>query len=238
METKSIKHIDCQGTKVKLVLLEEVDSTNNFIKTNIENLSVVSTLYQSKGRGQLDKKWQSEKGKNILMSLCIEDNDYSPLTLNFSTTLSIVEFLEKYGIKSQIKWINDIFINKNKISGILIEKLKNHFIIGIGLNINQIDFSNQPFTSLAKETKTAYNLQECLEKLVVLLIKNITLSKKSEVVIKQDYFEKLIGFAQNTNMLVENQEIEGKIIDITSESKVVIDIKGKIKEYLPNQVKI
>ena len=115
-----------------------------------DNLVVVAD-YQTEGRGQREKKWQSVKNKNLLFSLYISPDDCfvdQKIYFNIITSLSIVYTLDKYIKDSeiQIKWPNDILVNNHKISGILIEstvlkeKIKK-IIIGIGININQVRFS-------------------------------------------------------------------------------------------------
>lgn len=137
--------------KYDIMWLEEVDSTNKYVKRHIDtldNLSVVTVLSQTSGRGQGDHKWHSEPGSNLLFSILLKDpeipanrqSEISDLVSN-----SVVKLLEKHGIEAWIKPPNDIWVRDKKICGILIEhSLRSGriswSIIGVGLNVNQTVF--------------------------------------------------------------------------------------------------
>lgn len=131
-----------------------VDSTNDEAKRRIselDNLSVVSALSQTKGRGQRGNSWQSEEGKNILMSIVLKHNPdavqaYDQFVISQIASLAVVDLLGAYEVEAKIKWPNDIYVGEKKICGILIEhsvcgKWLSSSIIGIGLNINQRNFN-------------------------------------------------------------------------------------------------
>ena len=138
-------------SKTDIIWLERVDSTNDEARrhiSEIDNLSVVSALEQTKGRGQRGNTWLSLAGENLTFSLIVKDfriksNEQSAISQ--ATALSLTKLLGRYGIEARIKWPNDIYTGDNKICGILIENsLKgmeiDWSIIGIGLNVNQTSF--------------------------------------------------------------------------------------------------
>ena len=56
--------------------LDEVDSTNDYVKRNLNklpNLSVVRCNYQTNGRGRNGHVWQSKNGDDLLMSILVKD---------------------------------------------------------------------------------------------------------------------------------------------------------------------
>jgi BirA family biotin operon repressor/biotin-[acetyl-CoA-carboxylase] ligase len=92
--------------------------------------------------------------------------------LNEIAALSVSEFLSTYGIKAQIKWPNDIYVDEKKICGILIEnsfrgKSISSSIIGIGLNINQRNFNvnlpNPTSMVLCRAEDGPFDIHRCLE---------------------------------------------------------------------------
>ena len=132
---------------MKLIELEEVDSTNDYLKREYQNLPMqtcVTAKYQTKGRGRNGHVWESHANENLIMSFLFKDfhkiEDAWKMTQ--LTTCSVVGLLDRYRIKATIKWPNDIYWNEKKICGILIENdlLGHHIgrsISGIGVNINQ-----------------------------------------------------------------------------------------------------
>jgi len=140
--------------KCNIINISDVDSTNEYVlslkerKIFKEGLVVVSD-FQKKGRGQRGNLWESEKGKNLIISIVIEPgiSIKNQFDINKITCVAVRDFLFSLGVKSKIKWPNDILVNKNKIAGILIHNLISkgkigYSVIGIGLNVNQLIFDN------------------------------------------------------------------------------------------------
>ena len=165
-------------SKTDIIWLERVDSTNDEARrhiSEIDNLSVVSALEQTKGRGQRGNRWSSQPGENLTFSLVVKDfrikaNEQSAISQ--ATALSLVDLLSRHEIKARIKWPNDIYAGDNKICGILIENsLKgmeiDWSIIGIGLNVNQTafpeDLPNPTSMKLCTGNSNPYNTREILE---------------------------------------------------------------------------
>ncbi len=146
---------------MKVIKLDAIDSTNDFLKGLIhdqvvENLTVVTAENQTKGKGQMGSKWISEVSKNLIMSILIKDSVFNInqiYNLNIAVSVSLIMALKKYKIpKLSIKWPNDILSDNKKIGGILIENvIKSNqeiiSIVGIGLNVNQTNFGHLPKAS-------------------------------------------------------------------------------------------
>ena len=149
-----------------IMWLEEVDSTNKYARRHIEsldNLSVVSALSQTEGKGQGEHLWHSKAGENLLFSIILKNPPFAASDQKIISDLaarSIVSLLHSHGIEAWIKPPNDIWVDRKKICGILIEHSLigsriSWTIIGIGLNVNQTIFpSDLPNpTSMSLENK-------------------------------------------------------------------------------------
>ena len=144
----------------RMIELEEVDSTNNFLR-HLDTLSdhrmtLVTTEFQTAGRGADTNHWESAKGENLLMSLRVMPSNlpvHRMFALSETTALAIVDTLDaillstppKEGRGVSVKWPNDIYYGDSKVAGVLIENdlqgaLVLRSIIGIGININQRRF--------------------------------------------------------------------------------------------------
>lgn len=172
---------------MKLIKLDAIDSTNDFLKRlsveqSLENFTVVTAESQTRGKGQMGAKWDSEIGKNLMFSVLVNNvlNTISEIfDLNVAVALSILTTLEKNKIPNlSIKWPNDILSENKKVAGILIENtIKNNgeitSIIGIGLNVNQINFDNLPkASSMAVISKKEFDKEIILNQLIVCLKSN------------------------------------------------------------------
>lgn len=100
---------------------------------------VVQSLEQRKGRGRHGREWVSPIG-NLYMSILLRPgrpvSDVGQISFVAAVALSSAmdEVLEK-GHSKTLKWPNDILIDGKKVSGILIEKEGDAYVLGTGVNI-------------------------------------------------------------------------------------------------------
>ena len=157
-----------------IIRFDEIDSTNTEARRNLEHAregTVWTASFQTNGRGQYTRRWESNKGLNLLATLLLRPV-FLPANRQFliskCTALAICDFLVTLDLSPRIKWPNDIYIGSNKICGILIEhQLSGNnltsSIIGFGMNINQTQFQGAPNpTSIALETGVQHNVDVIL----------------------------------------------------------------------------
>ena len=161
-----------------VIWLNSVVSTNYTIREflpELDNLSVVAALEQTKGRGQGDHSWHSLPGENLTFSILLKFEDLpvaQSSRINHIVAIAIHHYLSLRGVQARIKHPNDIWVGEKKICGILIEntlreKYITHSIVGIGLNINQSNWPDElpnP-VSLYQLTGKKYDLKCELEAL-------------------------------------------------------------------------
>jgi BirA family biotin operon repressor/biotin-[acetyl-CoA-carboxylase] ligase len=187
---------------MKTIKLDAIDSTNDFLKnlnkeSEVENFTLVTANFQSNGKGQRGANWTSEKGKNLIMSVLIDNSSVffkEIFDLNVLVSVAVFDVLTAYNIPSlSVKWPNDIMSDSKKIGGILIEntfKTDNSItsIIGIGLNCNQTVFENLPkATSLSLQTHLFYDVDKLAEDIRNQIVKNTQLLPKMNSIFWQKY---------------------------------------------------
>lgn len=136
-----------------------IDSTNIFAmellsKTNPINGTVISTDFQTNGKGQIGRTWQSDPYQNLAFSIILYPHFLKPkdqFALSKAMALGVLDFLQNLNLdlttnRLRIKWPNDIYINNKKICGILIQNILSGStykaaVVGIGLNVLQTSFS-------------------------------------------------------------------------------------------------
>ena len=126
---------------IDFYLLDTVDSTNTFAKEKLLNKDylVVISEQQTAGRGRQGKEWYSPNAGNIYMTIKFRDKNPAPLSLIIGLLISeAMDSVSGQKINAELKWPNDLLINKKKICGILIESEMSadevEFIVGIGIN--------------------------------------------------------------------------------------------------------
>ena len=141
---------------------DSLPSTNDWAKTHLENLSrealtVITAVTQTQGRGRYGKRWISPPGENLYATFVFFASTQDPAQITHLLALSALQLLQEKGITTQIKWPNDLLVNRKKIAGILCETVGNQgIVIGIGLNVNMslesLGLIDQPATSILCET--------------------------------------------------------------------------------------
>ena len=192
---------------MNLIKLDAIDSTNNFLKEMsrnqiMENFTTVVAQRQTKGKGQMGSTWNSEVGKNLIMSILVKDllvDIEEIFHLNVAIALSVIQVLQQYNLsKLSIKWPNDIMSDNKKLCGILIENSfksdsKIDSIVGIGLNVNQKTFDNLPkASSMAVIMNKEFDLDLILEKMVFQIKKNCGLILSNQSVDLWNDFHKYL----------------------------------------------
>jgi BirA family biotin operon repressor/biotin-[acetyl-CoA-carboxylase] ligase len=133
--------------------------------------------FQTNGKGQHGRVWESSKGQNLLCSYILELNTLDALKnwtptdqIGFSAAIALgarAFFAAFAGSETKIKKPNDIYFSDRKAGGILIENLVRGkewtwTVIGIGMNINQGSFSSAAVNSVSSNP---ISLQEITNKI-------------------------------------------------------------------------
>lgn len=235
---------------MKIIKLSAIDSTNSFLKkmtleNSVSNFTVVITESQEKGRGQMNAKWVSEAGKNLTFSVFFEVKNVlvsNHKYLNFAVSLSVFNVLKKYNLPNLfIKWPNDIMAANKKVCGILIENsLKgihiNTSIVGIGLNVNQIDFPVDlpQASSLKILTGDNFNLDNLLHEIIDALKVNVDLLNNQSYDVLEDAYLKVLYKKNVPSMFKTAQNVLflGKIIGVGNTGKLQIALEDEtIQEF-------
>jgi BirA family transcriptional regulator, biotin operon repressor / biotin---[acetyl-CoA-carboxylase] ligase len=232
----------------KLLFFSNLPSTNSyatsFLKVNeVSEGTVIYTNFQSAGRGQRGNKWESEKNKNLLISIILFPSMINPadqFLLSMTVSLGICDFLKRHLLAISIKWPNDIYVKDDKIAGILIENSImgdriEHTVAGIGININQSEFiSDAPNpVSLANLTGKQYDLDDCLCQLTSDLDKRYKYLISGEYdLIKRDYINSLYRLRQWSKYQDMKGRFTGRQVNVNDSGKLVVEREdGNINEY-------
>ena len=157
-----------------LLQFDELPSTNDYAqelltKSRPSDGTVITTSYQSAGRGQIGSKWLSSPGKNLTMSVILYPKFLvakDQFLLSQMLALAVRDFIAaQIDKKVSIKWPNDIYIEDKKVCGLLIQTTLSggHIqscILGVGINVNQKDFPDHlaKATSMLLESGITFDL--------------------------------------------------------------------------------
>lgn len=146
--------------------------------------TAIFALEQTHGKGQRGKRWETNPGENIVLTVIINAEQYSPLDqfpVSAAVILGCHDFFSTYsGCDTWIKWPNDLYWRDRKAGGILIENKISAgkwkwAVIGIGINVHQVVFNQfqQRAVSLKQITGKNFDLIELAKELCVCLEKRV-----------------------------------------------------------------
>jgi BirA family transcriptional regulator, biotin operon repressor / biotin---[acetyl-CoA-carboxylase] ligase len=232
----------------KIYYYQQLTSTNTeavrlMTNNDVAEGSVICSGYQSSGRGQAGNTWESEENKNLLISIILYPTMIEPsgqFLISMTISLGLCDYLKRHVPDCSIKWPNDIYVNNDKIAGILIENsiMGNHIqstVAGIGLNVNQVKFLSaipNP-VSLSILTGLEYDLFNCLNQLVTDLDKRYKqLISEDYETIKSDYISKLYRINEWSGFRDIQGDYSGKILSVTDSGRLIVERHpGEKREY-------
>jgi BirA family biotin operon repressor/biotin-[acetyl-CoA-carboxylase] ligase len=178
--------------------------------------TVVIAGEQSKGRGRTNRSWLSPKG-NIALSIVLYPDISQVPYLTMITSLAVTKSIESItGLKTGIKWPNDILIGEKKVCGILVEsEIKKekvvYAVVGVGINVNvtpDVDGASVPVTSLRGELEGEVLRTDIINHLLYEMEK-MYLASPDVNPIHQEWREKLITLGKRVSVNSGDTVIEG-----------------------------
>lgn len=202
--------------------------------------TIVYAHEQTAGRGQRGNNWESRPGQNLTISLSLTPGFMSPsqqFLLSMVTSLAVADVLAAAGIKEvKIKWPNDILVKGQKLCGILIEnQVKgtqlSSSIVGIGLNINQRNFSYHRATSMRLQSDHIHEIAEVMGSLCYYFEAWYLRLKRNEVAhIRNAYLERL--YRRNERSIFEAGKLFiGVIKEVDESGRLIVDCGDQVRAF-------
>lgn len=232
--------LDTEFIGRNFIYSDEVESTNSMLFDKKYNFHINGTTLlaekQTAGKGRLNRNWLSMGGQNLTFSILLtKTNQYNKINLiNFAATLAVSFSLENlFQLKPELKWPNDILVNKKKISGILLESSlrKNkveRLVVGIGLNVNQNSFKGE---FAIEPTSIRYEHGEPVEREKILAellnnFENLLLTvKESPSDILQNWKERCKLIGEKIEIVQGEKVLYGIFDDIDSDGFLILNTK-------------
>lgn len=238
---------------MQIVKLDAIPSTNDFLKEmarnqSVENFTVVMAESQTHGKGQRGAEWLSQDGKNLIISVYIDRTSHFShgiFSMNVAVAMAIFDTFSLLDISDlSVKWPNDIMAGNKKMGGILIENsLRSDgtftSVIGIGLNINQTDFSALPLaTSLSNLMGRDYDKSIIAEKLLSQLESYLSPTANQDQLWK-DYRINLFRLEVESKFeLPDGTFFSGIIRDVDYQGRIIIEKDGREERFSLKEIKL
>lgn len=207
-----------------------------------EDFLAVYTFNQTKGRGQYGNSWENLPEENLAYSFALKtkNSNVSDTCFNFYTAILVRDFianLTKTEVK--IKWPNDLILKNKKICGMLFEKNKNYFVVGIGINILQENFKNLPKAgSVLSQTGLSFELKAFTESLHQYLFEHLVQKEIPNNILELYH---LHLYRKNEVSVFEKNEVRqnGIIKNVDENGYIWIDLENEgLKKFFHKEIEL
>ncbi len=253
--SESVSSFLCDGVKNtigNIVVYNTIDSTNLEAKRLLSKeerpLSDMLLLaeHQSAGRGRLGRRFFSPQNTGIYMSLIHFDtenkNVSNSVAITVTAAVAVLRALKSFGVKTKIKWVNDLYIGKKKVCGILTEGVLSSskvdaYIIGIGINVMS---SADDFPNEIKKIAGSINKNIDRNELAASVLNNLYTCFETDPSVLMDEYRK------NSNVLNEfvtvikpNESFSARVLTITDEAHLIVQKQdGNTEELLSGEISL
>ena len=149
-----LSHAECGGN---LTVFPVLPSTNRCLKSAAAEgapaWTVVVADRQTAGRGRMERSFYSPAGSGIYMSILLRPDRENADALFLTVTAAVAvrrALFRLTGREIGIKWVNDLYLDRKKICGILCEggfEMETgriaYVVVGIGINVHPVDFPEE-----------------------------------------------------------------------------------------------
>lgn len=207
-----------------------------------EDFLAVYTFNQTKGRGQYGNSWENLPEENLAYSFALKTKNInvSDTCFNFYTAILVRDFianLTKTEVK--IKWPNDLILKNKKICGMLFEKNKNYFVVGIGINILQENFKNLPKAgSVLSQTGLSFELKAFTESLHQYLFEHLVQKEIPNNILE---LYQLHLYRKNKVSVFEKNEVRqnGIIKNVDENGYIWIDLENEgLQKFFHKEIEL
>lgn len=233
------------GVQKNIKYLDEVDSTNTFAKRMVieENdiVDVVIANTQTAGRGRLGRSFFSPNDKGIYSTFILKPfiKIEASILITVAASVAVSRAIEKItGINTEIKWINDIYVDNKKVCGILTEAVTNfetgiidRIILGIGINFDSdnLDFPDEIVNkagSLYCGNAGDITRNQIISQMILEIDQCISDIENPSIIEYYKSKSMVLGKYINVLNMGEETSIKGKAVDIDNNGFLIIETES------------
>ncbi|SCC15283.1 bifunctional biotin--[acetyl-CoA-carboxylase] ligase/biotin operon repressor BirA [Gilliamella intestini] len=230
-------------------ILPIIDSTNQYLLERIGQLTSGDCCvaeFQSKARGRRGRKWFSPFGSNLYFSMYwkLEQGVAAAMGLSLVVGIVLADTLRSLsGQDIKVKWPNDLYLNDQKLAGILVELAGKtgdcaHVVIGVGVNLTMTNpdtnIVNQKWANLGKVDRN-------------LLVAQVAKTLKSKLIEFEQHglapfindWHRLDNFANRpVKLLIGDNIIRGIAKGINDQGALLLEQNGKINAHIGGEISL
>jgi BirA family biotin operon repressor/biotin-[acetyl-CoA-carboxylase] ligase len=238
----------------RIELLETVDSTNRLAQTLMSSgcrQVLVAAEYQGEGRGRRGRQWVSPYAANLYLSLGYRPKGGAAALqgLSLAVGLAVQQALSSLGVSGvQLKWPNDLLLEKRKLGGVLIELAGDlsgecSVVIGVGLNVKMPGSAHtsidQEWADLSKYLSEALNRSRLLIEIVRNLTQLLNEFDSKGFAEYAEQWQAAHAFQdQPVKLLMGHAEVEGICRGVDARGEVLVEVGNSMNSYSAGEISL
>lgn len=233
-----------------------VKSTNDLAMKHISDGNALEgdvfvADWQELGRGHASNVWESEPGKNLLCSFILKPLHLSPANqfiLTQLVSLGVLAIIRQFLPNDicSVKWPNDLYVNDEKVGGILFQNLIrgqqiDYSVAGLGVNVNQINFSSQLPNPVSLRQRLMQDID--IDDLLLQMAKSInryyqlTFRQENLGKLNKEYLLNLYRIKEWALYKSENQTFEGLIVNVDEFGRLAVEQRdGHLRWFMFKEI--
>ena len=233
---------------VKIVFYDTTDSTNLRAKeyakaATDKELVVFVANHQSAGRGRLGRSFVSNKDAGIYLSILTypDEKGLDATAITAKSAVALSRAIDNLcGTDTKIKWVNDIFLGKRKLAGILAEAEMledgkiSYFVLGMGINVYKKAISDE-ISEVATSLESEIGNVPDRNQLVAEIVKEYFSDNENYL---DAYREKSLVIGKTVTVVKPAESYEAYVVGINDDFSLQIDVYGIPERLFTGEISI
>lgn len=226
------------SVKMKIIELDEVNSTNEYCKRMGFGDAIVTAVRQTAGKGTRGRSFVSDEG-GLYVSVMKYYKDFlaaDAFKIMINACVAVCKTLQSFGLKPVIRWANDVLVGGRKICGTLIENTFSgsyisRSIVGMGINVNNVlpDELKAIATTMSLELGTRISVEDVRKELIKNLRKNYSLS---------EYVSFINWLGSEITLKTADGVIVAKAVNVAEDGGLLCVVGGSLKKISSAEVSL
>lgn len=215
---------------MRIIELEEVDSTNEYCKRLGTGNLIVTATRQTAGKGTKGRSFLSDEGGLYVSVMKQYDNFLAAdaFRIMVNACVAVCKTVQFFGLNPVIRWANDVLVNGRKICGTLIENTFSgsyisRSIVGMGINVNNAlpDGLKAIATTMSTELKKPVPVNSVRSELIKNLRRDYTM---------EDYKSFINWFGKQVDIITANGILTATAVDVDYDGGLLCVVAGSVKK--------
>ena len=237
----------------EIYLYDRLSSTNDLAKEMARKGAgegtVIIAREQMSGRGRFRRSYFSPKDKGLYFTILLRPSlpAAGSMIITVMTAVAVARAIDKIsGLEAGINWVNDIYIDRKKVSGILCEAgldiesgQLQYVAVGIGINVDRISFPEEISgiaTSICNETDKTVDKN----RLAALICNEMETMYRSlpDTSFVEEYRERSIVVGKRIEIDRNGERLSGIALRINDDASLTVEVSGEILELRSGEISV